>query len=91
MTTTLQQIRDIIKCNKEVLGLETTKDMIVNGHYAFPTDNVDTIERTFYEVREELRIATETEHRIKEEFLDVAIMISITSLVIGMAIGKVFF
>ena len=88
MTTTIQQIRDIMKCNKEVLGIETTKEMIMSGYYKFPTNKAKTIERTFYEVQEELRIANETENRIKDEFYYVSIMIALTFLVIGVTIGK---
>lgn len=91
MTTTPQQIRDIIKCNREVLGIETTKDMIINGHYVFLTDNVETIERAYYAVRKELMDAEETERRIKYEFRGIAIAIAITFFVIGMAVGGFLF
>ena len=87
MTTTLQQIRDIIQTNKEVLGLDTTLQMILHGGYKLSTENQDTIARTFREVQDELRLVSETERRVKDEFHAVAVAIAITFLVIGMAIG----
>ena len=69
--TTLSQIRNIISCNKEVLGIETTLDMIKNGNYVFMTSNPKTIEQTFYLVQDELKLIADTEERIKQEFIPV--------------------
>lgn len=91
MKTTAQQIRDIIQTNREVLGIETTKEMLMNGYYKFPTDNADTIERAFRKAKEELRMIEETENRTRDEFKAVAIVIGIVFLVIGIAVGKIFF
>jgi len=91
MKTTAQQIRDIIKLNREVLGIETTKEMLMNGYYKFQTNNADTIERAFRKAREELRTIEETEKRIRDEFKTVAIAIGMVFLVIGIAVGKIFF
>jgi hypothetical protein len=73
MTTTTQKMRDVFVLEQELFDKEPTLQDIVEREYQFPTNNKKTIERIYYEVREEVRLIEQIRKELKQEFNVVAL------------------
>ncbi len=86
-------MRHIFSLQWELYETELTLEEVMDSEFPFPTNNKKTIERIYYEVREEarrLRLQKEkVEKELKQEFKYVAFWIYITWLATGAIISLI--